>query len=222
LLDSRASGTATSFRVPLADAVSADAVAVTVNATVDGPAGRGYLTAYPCGIAAPDVSNLNFEAGQAIPNQVTVRIGTDRSICFTATAPTNLIVDLSGSFAPKGAELTTVVPSRFLDTRFGIGGWMGRVGAGQTVDFAIGGVANIPSHPAGAVLNVTVAGSDGSGYLTVYPCDQARPDSSNLNYVPGRAVANAVTVKLADNGRLCVYATSRADVLVDLAGYLAN
>jgi uncharacterized protein YkwD len=222
LLDSRATGKTTTFRVPLAGSVSADAVAVTVNATVDGPTGTGFLSAYPCGIDAPNASNLNFDAGQTVPNQVTVPIGTDRSICFTSTVSTNLIVDLSGWFAPTGTELTTVVPTRFLDTRFGVGGWLGRIGAGQTVDFAVAGVANIPAGTSAAVLNVTVAGADAAGFLTVFPCDQTRPDASNLNFVPGRAVANAVTVKLAANGRLCVFASSRADVLVDLSGYLAS
>jgi hypothetical protein len=57
----------------------------------------------------------------------------------------------------------------------------------------------------------------------VNPCDQPRPDASNLNFVPGRDVANAVTVKLASTtGRVCVYSSSRADVIVDLAGYLVN
>jgi uncharacterized protein YkwD len=222
LLDSRASGTATTFKVSVAGSVSADAVAVTVNATVTGAAGAGFLTAYPCGIPAPNASNVNFDAGQTVPNQVTVRIGTERSICFTSTVATNLLVDLSGGFAPGGSQLTTVVPSRFLDTRFGVGGWMGRVGAGQTVNFGVGGVAGITSGATAAVLNVTVAGADASGFLTVYPCDQPRPDASNLNFVPGTAVANAVTVKLATDGRVCVFSNSRADVLVDLAGYLAS
>ncbi len=218
LLDSRSTGRAGSFKV----SVGAGAVAVTLNTTVVDPTGGGYVTAYPCGAAVPNASNLNFVAGQTVANQVTVRVGSDSSVCFVSTVATNLIVDLSGTFSVNGSQLTTVVPSRFLDTRFGIGGWMGRIGAGQTVDFALGGTAGIPSATAGVVLNVTVAGADASGFLTVYPCDQARPNVSNLNFVPDQDVANAVTVKLAANGRLCVYASSRSDVLVDLAGYLAS
>jgi uncharacterized protein YkwD len=218
LLDSRSTGRASTFKVTVAPG----ALAVTLNATVDGPTGGGYVTAYPCGAAAPNASNLNFDAGQTVANQVTVAVGPANSVCFDSTVATNLIVDLSGAFSTTGSQLTTVVPSRFLDTRFGIGGWMGRIGAGQTVDFALGGTAGIPSATAGVVLNVTVAGADASGFLTVYPCDQTRPNVSNLNFVAGQAVANAVTVKLAANGRLCVYASSRADVLVDLAGYLGS
>ena len=126
--------------------VGVDAVAVTVNATIDSPTGAGYMTAYPCGNPVPDTSNLNFDTDQTVADQVTVGIGTDRSICFTSTVATNLIVDLSGSFGPTGEQLTTVVPTRLLDTRFGDGGWMGRLGAGQTIDFpAVAGVAAIPT-----------------------------------------------------------------------------
>ncbi len=222
LLDSRPTGRSTTFRVPVAASVGAGAVAVTLNATVADPAGGGFLTAYPCGIEAPNTSNLNFDAGQTVANEMTVRIDSSRAICFVSNVATNLIVDLSGSFSPTGSPLTTVVPSRFLDTRFGVGGWIGRLGAGQTVDFALAGTAGIPSGTAAVVLNVTVTGAAAAGFLTVYPCDQTRPDASNLNFIPGRAIANGVTVKLATNGRLCVYASSRSDVLVDLAGYLGG
>jgi hypothetical protein len=218
LLDSRATGRTNKFTVN----VGAGTAAVTLNTTVDGPSGTGFVTAYPCGATVPNASNLNFDAGQSVANQVTVAVGAGNSVCFDSTVATNLIVDLSGSFSTNGSQLTTVVPSRFLDTRFGTGGWKGRIGAGQSIDFAIGGTAGIPSATTGAVLNVTVAGADATGFLTVYPCDQARPNASNLNFVAGQAVANAVTVKLAATGKLCVYASSRADVLVDLAGYLGS
>jgi hypothetical protein len=36
-----------------------------------------------------------------------------------------------------------------------------------------------------AVLNVTVVDAQSPGYATVFPCDQPRPDASNLNYADG-------------------------------------
>jgi hypothetical protein len=56
----------------------------------------------------------------------------------------------------------------------------------------------------------------------VYPCDQPCPDASDLNYVAGESRSNAVTVKLAATGTLCIYASNPVDVLVDLAGYFLN
>ena len=116
-----------------------------------------------------------------------------------------------------------MVPTRLLDTRFGDGGWMGRLGAGQTIDFAVAGAAGIPITSTAAVLNVTASGGDASGFLTVYPCDQPRPDASDVNYVAGESLSNAVTVKLAaTTGTLCIYASEPVDVLVDLAGYFLD
>ncbi len=70
------------------------------------------------------------------------------------------------------------------------------------------------------VLNVTVTGGTGSGYLTVYPDNRKRPSTSNLNWVPGQTVANLVNVDTG-TGRLVFYNGSGATVhvIADLAGY---
>src|SRR5690606_22389862 len=44
---------------------------VVLNVTVDSPTAQGFLTVWPEG-AAPEVSNLNFEAGQTVANLVVV------------------------------------------------------------------------------------------------------------------------------------------------------
>ena len=38
---------------------------------------------------------------------------------------------------------------------------------------------------AAVVLNVTVTGAQGSGFVTVFPCGEALPTASNLNFVAG-------------------------------------
>ena len=53
----------------------AGATAVTLNVTVTDPLFAGYLTVYPCGSEVPLASNLNFVAGQTVPNLVTVKVG---------------------------------------------------------------------------------------------------------------------------------------------------
>ena len=58
-----------------------------------------------------------------------------------------------------------------------------------------------PSGVASVFLNVTVVGAANPGYLTVYPCDAASPNASNLNYAAGDTVANAVIAKLDGSGR---------------------
>jgi hypothetical protein len=52
--------------------VRADATAVFANTTVTGPTADGFVTVYPNGTTAPTTSNLNFVAGETIPNLVAV------------------------------------------------------------------------------------------------------------------------------------------------------
>lgn len=222
VFDSRRSGPAgQSFTLPLSGLVSGDAVAVEVNLTATQPGAAGYLTAYPCGGAVPLVSNVNFGAGQTVPNSAVVPIGANRSICFFANTPTHIIVDLAGAFSGSGTALSTVVPNRLLDTRDGTGGWLGLLGNAQTIDLEVGGKAGVPAGATAAVLNVTVAEATGPGYLTVYPCASAVPLASNLNFTAGETRANLVTVALGTGGKICFYSYGRAQVLADITGYLS-
>ena len=87
VLDSRGGAIGQSYSLSLAGLVPGDAVAVAVNLTATQPGAAGYLTAYPCGGAVPLVSNVNFGAGQTVPNSAVVPIGANRSICFFANTP---------------------------------------------------------------------------------------------------------------------------------------
>ena len=53
---------------------------------------------YPCGIEPPLASNLNFVAGQTIPNAVLTKIGTNGDVCIFNSQATHLIADVTGLF----------------------------------------------------------------------------------------------------------------------------
>lgn len=220
LLDSRESGGRNqSFVVALGSSVPAGATAVTLNVTVTEPLFAGYLTAYPCGGTVPLASNLNFAAGQTVPNLVTVKIGEGRSVCLYANAPTNVVVDLDGWYIGTGKTVRAVSPTRLLDTRDGSGGWLGALSAGQAIDLPVAGTAGIPSDASGVLLNVTVTAATAGGYLTVYPCGADRPLASNLNFTAGQTVSNAVAVRLGTGGSVCLYANQGVHLVADVAGY---
>ena len=69
------------------------------------------------------------------------------------------------------------------------------------------------------VLNLTVTGATGDGFLTVYPCGEPRPLSSNLNYRVGTTRAVAVTTQIGNNGAVCVYTQAPTHVIADLTGF---
>ena len=136
-----------------------------------------------------------------------------------ALAPASAAVPVRGTFTP-------VDPVRVLDTRDGTGvagQHPGPLGAGQVTELVVTGVGGVPTTGVGAVvLNVTATEATGRGYVTVYPCGQARPLASNLNFTVGVNVANQVTVKVGDGGKVCFFAFSQVQIVADLFGWYAD
>jgi len=123
------------------------ATAVVMNVTVDSPTWSGFITAWPSGEDQPVVSNLNFVAGQTVPNLVTVKIGANGRVnLFNSQGNTSVIADVVGYYtatAPSGGgRFTAVTPGRVLDTRLGAGV---PVAAGQAIDVKVTGVQGVPA-----------------------------------------------------------------------------
>lgn len=92
------------------------------------------------------------------------------------------------------------------------------VGGAPARELTVAGVGDIPADAHAVVLNVTATRARAGGYLTVYPCGQARPETSNVNFGAGVDVANHVTVKVGDDGKICLYSPVDTDVVVDVNG----
>ena len=71
-----------------------------LNVTVTGPTGTGYVTVYDDGATLPLASNLNFVAGQTVPNLVIARVGANGKVAlYNGSAATiQLIADVSGYY----------------------------------------------------------------------------------------------------------------------------
>ncbi|GAA1193032.1 hypothetical protein F4556_002997 [Kitasatospora gansuensis] len=211
--------------LPLAglNGVPTDGVtAVTMNVTVTEPGSGGYLTVYPHGEQRPTASNLNWTAGQTIPNLVTVQVKDGKVSFYNGSgSTTHVIADLLGYYSTQGNAFTAKSPVRLLDTREGQGAAKAPLTNGQPVDLQVTGKNGIPATGVTAVtLNVTVAGAASGGYLTVYPHGDQRPTASNLNWVKGQVIPNLVTVPVKD-GKISFVTGSAGpvDVIADLAGY---
>jgi hypothetical protein len=71
--------------------------AVVLNVTVTNATAGGYLTLFPDGAAQPTTSDLNFTAGQTIPNLVVVRVGANGKLdIYNAAGTTDVIADVVG------------------------------------------------------------------------------------------------------------------------------
>jgi uncharacterized protein YkwD len=69
--------------------------AVILNLTVTQPAGPGYVTAFPTGVALPLASDVDFGTGETLPNLVVVKLGTGGKVSVFTSAATHLVVDVA-------------------------------------------------------------------------------------------------------------------------------
>jgi subtilisin family serine protease len=126
---------------------------------------------------------------------------------------------------PGGQQglFTPLRPARLLDSRTGQGGVAGRLGTDQPFALQVAGRGGVPATGVSAVaLNVTVTGPLEAGHLAVYPADAPRPVASNLNYIAGQTVANAVVTGVSAGGQVRLLAAGGAPfAVVDVVGYFS-
>jgi hypothetical protein len=207
----RPAGTITAVQVAGSAGVPADASLAALNVTAVAPGAAGYLTVFPCGGAAPNASNVNFAAGQTIPNAAVVRIGDGGRVCVFTSATTGLLIDVNG-YAPAGSRLAALQPYRLLDSR---ASGAPRPG-GSVTEVVVAGAGGVAADATTALLNVTAVDTLADGYLTVYPCGTAPPNASNVNYRAGQTIANTAIARIGAGGKVCVFTSAAAGVLVDV------
>ena len=125
----------------------------------------------------------------------------------------------------SSARFEPVTPARLLDTRFGIGSGSGAVplAANCSMALSVVGVGTVPAKGVVAVaVNVTATQAGAPGFLVVYPCGEARPATSTVNYEPGQNVANMAQVQVGAGGQICIYTMSKVDVVVDILGWYGD
>jgi hypothetical protein len=209
--------------IPAIDGVpAADISAVVMNVTVTGPTAPGDLTVYPGDGTPPGTSNLNFTAGQTVPNLVTVQLSGGKISFHNASAgPVQVVADLSGFYGPGGYGFQPQSPARVLDTRIGIGAPRQPLASRSRIQLNLAG--KVPAGAAAVVLNVTVTGPQRAGFLKVYPDSPVVPGTSSVNFTAGQTVANLVIVPVA-NDIADIYNSSPGAVQVigDLTGYFAT
>jgi hypothetical protein len=140
----------------------------------------------------------------------------------TVGTPAPPLVPLPDGPPAPTARLTSMPPSRLLDTRPGApeDGISSPLGRERTIDVIVPGRAGVPVDATGAVVNVTAVDPCADGFLTVYPAGGAVPLASNVNFRAGENAASAAVVRLGGSGAIAVYASAQTGVIIDVVGYL--
>ncbi|MEH1165817.1 hypothetical protein V6V47_10565 [Micromonospora sp. CPCC 205539] len=229
VLDSRAAGSTafapnTGRTLDLTGKIPSGTTAVVLNVTVTAPTTGGVLTVHPYGTAVPVASNLNFVAGQTIPNLVMVPVVNGKvSIQNVSSGRTHVVADLGGWFGGGATDVFVPLDSRrILDTREGEGRPLGpqewHEAVVQYIDPRRGATG---LQPTALVANLTVTAPTTAGVLTAYPKDAALPSASNVNYVAGETASNHAIVGVGTDNKVSLFNNSsgQAHVIVDEAGY---
>ena len=124
--------------------IAGAAEAVSLNITVTNTEGPGYILVYPQGGTQPNVSTLNYVAGQTIANAAVVPLGVGGGVTVIAgVSGTDLIIDTNGYYAPQ-----TVVNT--------VNGLSGAV--------ALAAGANVSITPSGNTLTIAATGGGPAGW----------------------------------------------------------
>jgi hypothetical protein len=199
--------------------IPADATAVLANVTVTEPSSSGFVTLSPTGLPRPEVSNVNFLAGQTVANSSLLALGLDGGVdVFNSSGRTHVLIDVVGWLSPF-ADLVyqpLAEPARILDTRDPASDPRGAIGAGEFRAVDLEGTS--ARQAVSFVVNLTVTEPTADTHVSAVRTGGAPappPTTSTLNVVAGETRANlAVT-----GSGLTIYNNSgRAHVVIDLLG----
>jgi hypothetical protein len=205
--------------------VPIDATGVIANLTVTGPSRESFLTVYPDPAGAPDVSNLNYRAGDTVANMATLALGDAGELYVkNEFGSAHVIVDVLGWIGPEtelsgGDSYQANAPLRVLDTRALKRPFQPNETRSINLVPALG--SYLPAGSVSAVVaNVTVVEPSAGTFLTAFPADAPLPNASTVNVAAGDIRPNLTVIPVDDFGNAKIFnAFGTAHVLVDVVGW---
>jgi len=207
---------------------STGASAVLITITALSPKQPGRLTVYGAGQAQPGTTNISLVAGRNIADFVTTPLGTGGAITIlnSSSASLQVVGDVTayvlGGAGTAGGTMSTVAPTRSVDTRSGLGARKGVIPAGSTLAVGLTGRAGIPSTNVAAVaMTVTAVHPTAAGTFTTWDDGYARPATRNVSYVAQQNTSVLVIAPVGPDGKVDFYNKGGStDLVVDVLGYV--
>ncbi|MDT7539101.1 MAG: lysozyme [Actinomycetota bacterium] len=203
--------------ITIPSSVPADAPGVVLNVSVVQPSHGGFLRAAATG-QQPTTTALNFADGESVTGLVVTPMDSQRRVTLTPyTTITDIVVDLVGYYTTAtgtGGHWVAVAPSRFIDTRAGKGAASGA----HTGDVTIQVPSSVPADATGVVLDLSVVGPGGDGYLRLAPTGSTATTTA-LNFIAGHSVTGLAVSRMQNQQITVSIFGAPANLVVDLIGY---
>jgi hypothetical protein len=138
-----------------------------------------------------------------------------------------VIIDITG-YVTEASPIVSTTPTRIVETRASegvIGPITGRLAQQQIYSVEVP-TSVVPEGATSVILNVTAVQPESLGHLRVYPDTAGNgattpPETSSVNYIPGRDIPNMVVVQLPADRKVDFYSvSSTTDMVVDVIGYI--
>jgi hypothetical protein len=114
-------------------------------------------------------------------------------------------------------------PCRVVDTRNAAGPYGGPalvgLAAARTFNIPGGPCPGIPADAGAFSINVAAILPAGDGFMTVFPTGTPQPTASDLNFLGGETIANALIVPAGAGGSIDVFVNVTTNMILDINGY---
>ncbi len=179
---------------------------------------QGFFTAFPCAQGRPGTSSVNARPGLPTANLVLVAPDSTGKVCLYSNGGGQVVMDVSGWFAPGTNRFAPVDPVRAFDSRQ-LAPPIKRP-AGDVRDIDVAGTL-VPAEARAVAVNIAAVDPNSRGFLVVFPCGQQQPLASNVNFVAGEKRAVSAIVEVGVDGKICITGNAETHYIVDVTGYYA-
>jgi hypothetical protein len=150
---------------------------------------------------------------------VITRLGAGGAVCVYTSTRTDLIVDLNGTFQPaSGQAFHAVTPVRLLDTQ----PTTTLLAANSVSSIKVIGAGRAPAGTTSVTLTVHSIAAATDGVVKVYPCTTGAPATPSLTASKGVTSGNQVIVTPDLLGQVCVWVSTKMDIVVVLDGWFGR
>ncbi|WP_217546151.1 PKD domain-containing protein [Streptomyces sp. GbtcB6] len=206
-------------------------VGAVLDVTVTGGTSSGYITVACDGPNPPTTSTLDYRAGQTVSNLVIPCAYSGVFHIYNSAGHVQLIADLQAVYtddlansgedpsARVGGPFVGTTPTRFLDTRTGLGAAARPLGANGTLTVKVAGVHGVPAGASAVLVNLTGVAPTANTHLTAYG-DGSLPNVSDDNLAAGQTRPVLAVVPVGADGSVRIHnALGSVGVVADLEGY---